>query len=120
MLRYVLDYPTTPLGGGPTPKDGGEVLSKGVIVSITIYSQPHCPRCDATTGLANSLESDYQDIGVTADHAEYALVTSLGCKQAGPKASLLLKQIPLPRSALSVHRHAVVTLRRVVGKHVSK
>ena len=51
-------------------------------MSIIVYSKPACPRCDATTRLLDRLEADYQVIDVTTDANAFALVTSLGYKEA--------------------------------------
>ena len=51
-------------------------------MSITVYSKPSCPRCDATTRLLDRLEANYQVIDLNTDPAAYEFVVSLGYKEA--------------------------------------
>lgn len=51
-------------------------------MSITIYSKPRCPQCDATYRALNQAGVTYQSVDVSADPEALEYILSLGYKQA--------------------------------------
>ena len=51
-------------------------------MSITVYSKPRCPQCDATYRKLNALGASYESIDVTQDDKSLNLIKGLGYSQA--------------------------------------
>ena len=51
-------------------------------MSITVYSKPRCPQCDATHRKLNALGASYESIDVTQDEESLNLIKGLGYSQA--------------------------------------
>ena len=51
-------------------------------MSITVYSKPRCPQCDATYRKLKSLGVPHESVDVTRDEEALALIKSLGYSQA--------------------------------------
>lgn len=51
-------------------------------MSITVYSKPRCPQCDATYRKLNALGASYESIDVTQDAESLNLIKGLGYSQA--------------------------------------
>lgn len=51
-------------------------------MSITVYSKPRCPQCDATYRALNQAGVTYQSVDVSADPQALEYILSLGYKQA--------------------------------------
>ena len=51
-------------------------------MSITVYSKPRCPQCDATYRKLNALGASYESIDVTQDEESLNLIKGLGYSQA--------------------------------------
>ena len=51
-------------------------------MTITVYSKPNCPRCDATTRLLDRLDAEYTVIDVSTDTEARDYVLSLGYQEA--------------------------------------
>ena len=51
-------------------------------MSITFYSKPRCPQCDATYRKLKALGTSYESVDVTQDEASLNLIKGLGYQQA--------------------------------------
>lgn len=51
-------------------------------MSITVYSKPRCPQCDATYRALNQAGVTYQSVDVSQDPQALEYILSLGYKQA--------------------------------------
>jgi glutaredoxin-like protein NrdH len=51
-------------------------------MTVTVYSKPACPQCDATYRQLDKSGINYRSIDVTADHTARDLVTALGYTSA--------------------------------------
>ena len=51
-------------------------------MSITVYSKPRCPRCDATYRALDKQGVSYEKIDVTQDAESLAFIKGLGYQQA--------------------------------------
>lgn len=51
-------------------------------MTITVYSKPLCPQCDATYRLLDKQGLDYQSVDVTTDKQALSFIMNLGYQQA--------------------------------------
>ncbi|WP_165217151.1 glutaredoxin-like protein NrdH [Schaalia sp. ZJ1691] len=51
-------------------------------MTITVYSKPRCPQCDATYRLLDKQGMDYVKVDVTEDAAALNFIKGLGYQQA--------------------------------------
>ena len=51
-------------------------------MSITVYSKPRCPQCDATYRALDKQGVSYEKIDVTQDAESLAFIKGLGYQQA--------------------------------------
>ena len=51
-------------------------------MTITVYSKPRCPQCDATYRILNKQGIDYRSIDVTEDIDALEYIKGLGYQQA--------------------------------------
>lgn len=51
-------------------------------MSITVYSKPHCPQCDATYRAMDKKGLAYEVVDLTQDAAAFEMVQGLGYMQA--------------------------------------
>ena len=70
-------------------------------MSITVYSKPRCPQCDATYRALDKQGVSYEKIDVTQDAESLAFIKGLGYQQA-PSSSRV--RTTGPASALTASR----------------
>jgi glutaredoxin-like protein NrdH len=51
-------------------------------MTITVYSKPHCPQCDATYRALDKKGLTYEVVDLTQDAAAFEMVQGLGYLQA--------------------------------------
>lgn len=51
-------------------------------MTITVYSKPRCPQCDATTRTLDQMGAPYKTVDITVDRSALEMILGLGYQQA--------------------------------------